>query len=386
MSELDNLKTMRDINDYCVAKGIPSLAQGMIELPPPLKLRQFAAEEGLSDPIHTYRARMGETCYLDAIKSFLQRDYNTTVETNNILTTQGVTGGIIATISLVQELGGSRIGVIEPFYTYHLFQIERLLGKPAPVEYVSLKGADDGFSPDWDRIEKALVPKGEPGHLDILILTNPSNPTGRVWLKEELDRVVQLTKASGTWLLIDECYSDMVWEPHVHYSPIQTSLEDHVVVVRGFSKVLGCQSWRVGYTISSAATIAQLMRAHDQLYICVPWLQHALSRYFLETPEDFSDHKSKISDLIRSNWVELSAALKTHLGWEPLEPHGTMYGMLRHNEKTDMDAVKIGLSKGVGVCPGTMFFANNPEHTGFVRIHMGVSKEKTARILSLLSA
>jgi hypothetical protein len=41
--------TMRDINDHCVANGLPSLAQGMIELPPPLKLRQLAAEFALKD-------------------------------------------------------------------------------------------------------------------------------------------------------------------------------------------------------------------------------------------------------------------------------------------------------------------------------------------------
>ena len=51
--ELEDLKTMRDINDYCVQRGIPSLAQGMIELPPPLALRKITAETAMQENIHT---------------------------------------------------------------------------------------------------------------------------------------------------------------------------------------------------------------------------------------------------------------------------------------------------------------------------------------------
>ena len=51
--ELTDLKTMRDINDYCVRKGIPSLAQGMIELPPPEILRKIASEMVMQTDIHT---------------------------------------------------------------------------------------------------------------------------------------------------------------------------------------------------------------------------------------------------------------------------------------------------------------------------------------------
>jgi hypothetical protein len=48
-----NFKTMRDINDYCERVGVPSLAQGMIELPPPQRLRQIASEVALTDNVHT---------------------------------------------------------------------------------------------------------------------------------------------------------------------------------------------------------------------------------------------------------------------------------------------------------------------------------------------
>jgi aspartate/methionine/tyrosine aminotransferase len=77
----------------------------------------------------------------------------------------------------------------------------------------------------------------------------------------------------------------MVWDGIQFYSPIQTSLSDTVVVVRGFSKVLGAQSWRVGYVVSTPKMVDELMRVADPIYICVSWLQHAIARYVSESSD-----------------------------------------------------------------------------------------------------
>ena len=331
-----------------------------------------------------YRARIGEQNYREGIVNFMASEYDTKISVDSVLATQGVSGGIVSTLALVRERGGTHVGIIEPFYTYHIFQTERLFGKSTPITYIPLGDAESNFAPDWQSIEEAVSGK-HGAKLDLLILCNPSNPTGRVWTKDELDRIIQLTKDNDCILLLDECYSDMVWKPAVHYSPIQDQLHDHVVVARGFSKVLGCQSWRVGYTISSPDTIAELMRVQDPIYICVPWLQHAFGAYLTNDLEDFRSHREQIADLIQGNWALLSKALQDAFGWEPLPTSGSMYGMLKHGQKTDMDAVKRALGKNVGVCPGSMFFSDFPAHTGYVRIHCGVSKEKAQEIVSSLS-
>jgi aspartate/methionine/tyrosine aminotransferase len=53
--------------------------------------------------------------------------------------------------------------------------------------------------------------------------------------------------------------------------------------------------------------------------------------------------------------------------------------MFLHKSSDDMEAVKLALEKGVGVCPGSMFY-HGCENTGYVRIHCGVSDEKTKKI------
>jgi len=218
-----------------------------------------------------------------------------------------------------------------------------------------------------------------------MIICNPGNPSTRVWSKDELNRLIKLTKENNVVLLIDECYSDIVWKPHLFYSPIQDQLHDHVVVVRGFSKVLGIQSWRCGYLVSTTETTQTLMRISDPIYICLPFVQHAVGKYLNEHFDDFKIHKQMVGELMQRNWKILSVTLKETLGWEPIEPAGSMYGMFLHSSDTDMLAVKKGLEKGVGVCPGSMFYENiEGKSNKYVRIHCGVSEEKTKLIIENL--
>jgi aspartate/methionine/tyrosine aminotransferase len=377
MENLENLKTMRDINDYCVKRNIPSLAQGMIELPPSELLRKIAGEVALNPNVHTYRCRSGEPQYIEGIQHLLKEDQNTNVQFNEILATQGVSGGIVATLALIKDRGGSRIGLVEPFYTYHVFQIKRIFGEDIKIDFIKSHDHSTFFAPNWDEIEKAMKV------IDMILLCNPGNPSGRVWKKDELQRLLELAKERNVMVLIDECYTDMVWKPNVHYSPVQDAVQDNLVVVRGFSKTLGLQSWRLGFAISSATTVANLMKVADPIYICVPFLQHAVGKYLTEHFEDFTSHKAAVGEQMCRNWTVLSSSLQKTFGWEPINPSGSMYGMFLHKSENDMAAVKLALEKGVGVCPGSMFF-NGTENTGYVRIHCGVSDEKTKKIVDNL--
>jgi len=354
------------------------LAQGMIELEPPLKLRQRTANTCLNGGVvHQYRNRFGEIDFRDSVVKMLQRHWKiANISRENVLATCGVSAGIVSTITTIRnEIKNTqqrdiKIGLLVPFYTYHMRQVQEVTGKE-PI-YVS---SNEDFSPNFQEIQKAL----ESG-LDILMFTNPGNPQGNVWTKEQIEKIVELTREYKCNLLIDEIYCDLVWKG-THYSPIQSDkLQDHVIVCRGFSKTLGCQSWRVGFLVSSAPTTEKIMRVHDPLYISVPWAQHSIGEYLSEDYEDFVSHIEKSSELMQSNLKILSDALQKVFGWEPVQPDGSMYGMFKHHEKTDKDAVLLGLRKGVGLAPGRIFFPGTPENSGYIRIHVGISNEKAKQI------
>ena len=91
------------------------------------------------------------------------------------------------------------------------------------------------------------------------------------------------------------------------------------------------------------------MRVHDPIYICTPFLQHSIGKYLTEDFEDFKQHIQQLTQLMQRNFAILKPALEKALGWQAIEPSGSMYAMFRHNAKNDMAAVLEGLVRGVGV-------------------------------------
>jgi len=230
------------------------------------------------------------------------------------------------------------------------------------------------MSPNWIEIERVL----QEG-VNLLMFCNPGNPQGNVWKKEDVQKIVSLSKKYNCALLIDEIYCDLIWNGS-HFSPIDEELNENIVVCRGFSKTLGTQSWRIGFIVSHSTTIESTMRMHDPIYISVPWLQHAVGRYLSENYDDFEIHVKNLCELISSNWNILSKAFSQAFDWEPIHPSGSMYGMFKHKSKTDSAAIEMALRKGVGIAPGTIFFPPNVVNTGYVRIHCGITSEKASLI------
>jgi len=379
LKTLPSNATMRDIFDFCMKHKLHNLAQGMIELNPPEKLRNISARVCIEgNEVHQYRNRFGEPDYRESIVELLSKKFGCNVPKDAVLATAGVSGGIVSTLMLLKSEAAKsnrlpKIAILVPFYTYHNKQIQDILGV-TPV-YIP---TNEDFTPNWDAITKELQ-----NGLDLIMFTNPGNPQGNLWTKADLDKMVELTKAHNCMLLLDEIYCDLVWKG-TFYSPIHEKLHDHVVVCRGFSKTLGCQSWRVGYVVASPTTAEKLMRIHDPLYISVPFLQHGIAEYIKSDYEDFLNHVQQVSDLMQSNWRLLSRTMQKTLGWQPLEPSGSMYGLFKHGQKSDRDAVLQGLYNGVGVAPGNIFWNGTPDNTTYVRIHVGISAEKAQQIADTL--
>ncbi len=200
-----------------------------------------------------------------------------------ILATSGVTGALFAVLQMLNGRGVKKIGVTNPFYTYHGKHIELATGNK-PV-FVQLDHAHGTFSFDWESLETQLKVCSFPSGIHCflafppkngmggIIVCNPGNPSGKVYSREELERLVEITGRYNCMLIMDEIYADLVWAGNTFYSPVQTTLHKHVVACRGFSKNVACQSWRVGYLISHPETVDVILNFHDPIYISVPILQ-----------------------------------------------------------------------------------------------------------------
>jgi aspartate/methionine/tyrosine aminotransferase len=145
----------------------------MIELPPPLKLREIAGRLLAADEGHTYRTRRGEPEYVSALQTMLAKVYRTVVPQEAVLATSGVTGALFASLQLANGRGVTKVGLTNPFYTYHGKHIELAIGNK-PV-FVQLDYKGDTFDFDWDSLEQQLK-----GGMGAIIVCNPGNPSGKV--------------------------------------------------------------------------------------------------------------------------------------------------------------------------------------------------------------
>jgi len=380
--KLKDGSNMRDIFDVCQKHGLPSLAQGMIEFPPPETLRKIAAEKVMTTGVHTYRTRMGEGDYTSSIAKFVGKVYGEEVGPENILATAGVAGAVTAALFHLRRANpDANVAIMEPFYTYHSLEVERAFGGRFPVVIPSL---GESALPNWEELKKRV----EANEVHGVIVTNPLNPSGHVFTAGEVEMLMSLADSHGLFVIFDECYLDMIFNGKTHASPLAGKVRDNVVACRGFSKCMGCQSWRCGYAISTPSTILSMMQMMDPMYICANWTQHALGQYFEQHCDEFVEHCVSLNALLQENWQLLSKAFEQRFGWKPLEPNGTMYGMFKHSDETDIQACERALKAGVGICPGNVFFgnvSNPPPCTGWVRIHCGVAREKAQAIAAKLS-
>src|SRR5690606_9113610 len=114
--------------------------------------------------------------------------------------------------------------------------------------------------------------------LKAFILCNPSNPTGRVFTREELQCLASLAAEFDTFVITDEVYEHIVFAPHRHeYFAALSGMRDRTLMCSSLSKTFSITGWRLGYVCATPGIIAQARKVHDFLTVgAAAPLQHAV--------------------------------------------------------------------------------------------------------------
>jgi len=142
-----------------------------------------------------------------------------------------------------------------------------------------------------------------------IIVTNPHNPRGEVYSREELARLLALAERQGVWLLCDEAYSDFVVDGSFVSLGELDGGRRNAIVFNSLSKNLGISGWRIGYLVGSPDIVYAVLKLNQHLITCPPTiLQHYVARHFdslleatrpqiealARTRTDVADHMRKI--------------------------------------------------------------------------------------------
>ena len=201
-----------------------------------------AAITACSDPkMHKYTPTPGLPELRQAIADKTARDSGLATTAAQVLVTNGGKQAIYNAFATLLDPGDEVI-VPAPYWTTYPESIALAGGVPVYVE------TDDatGFRATIDQLEAARTAKTK-----ALLFVSPSNPTGAVYPREDIEAIGQWAASHQLWVVADEIYEHLVYGTTTHHSlpVVAPEIEDRWVVVNGVAKTYSMTGWRVGWMI-----------------------------------------------------------------------------------------------------------------------------------------
>jgi aminotransferase len=343
--------------------GAINLSQGFPDFDPPAVLCAALEEAARRGP-HQYAVTWGAPEFRGALAAKQTRFMGLPIDPDeNIVVTCGSTEAMMAAMLTVTN-PGERVIVFSPFYEN--YGADAILSGAEPL-FVPLRPPEFTFDPAELRAAFERRPKA-------LILCNPSNPTGKVFTREELLAIAALAEEFDTFVITDEVYEHIVFEPHRHvYFAALPGMWERTISCSSLSKTYSITGWRLGYVIAPRRVIDGARKVHDFLTVgaAAPLQEAALAG--LTLPEDY--YRELAEGYARRRDVFLSYLDRADLKY--VRPQGAYYVMVDVGEFAGGDDVAFSewMARVVGVAPvpGSSFFREPVRH--LVRFHFAKKEE-----------
>ena len=114
------------------------------------------------------------------------------------------------------------------------------------------------------RVTRAMIEAAMTERTRCIILCTPSNPSGAVMAREDIEAIVKLAHERGVYVLLDECYVYLTFEGEPYSGASQTACKEHVVVLGSLSKTYAMTGWRAGFALGPKAVIAAMSKLQSQ--------------------------------------------------------------------------------------------------------------------------
>jgi len=120
--------------------------------------------------------------------------------------------------------------------------------------------AEEGFVLRAADVEKAITPRTK-----MIIINSPNNPSGAVIPREEFERIFEICKSRGIWILADECYSHFIYDGGKPFSIAgRADAKPHVIVAGSLSKTFAMTGWRAGFALGPKEVIDVMVTLTSQ--------------------------------------------------------------------------------------------------------------------------
>jgi aminotransferase len=336
---------IRRMSRECERVGGINLGQGICDLPTIPEL-----VEGACDAIAGHKATYSKFEGIDVLRERIARKmahYNGVAcdPATEVVVTVGSSGGF-ANAALATLNEGDEVILFEPYYGYHLNTLKVLGFRP---KFVTLQAPD--WTIDFDALRAAFGPRTR-----AIVVCTPSNPSGKMFTRQELEQIGALCREHDAWIFTDEIYEYIVCDGRKHVSVASIdSCRDITVTISGFSKTFSITGWRIGYVVAPQRVAGPIGLMNDLMAICAPTpLQWGVARA-LEVPDSYYTELAASYQRKR----DILAAALTDAGFKPSIPQGSYYMLAEIPAEfgSSAEAAKALLEEArVASVPGTAFF------------------------------
>ncbi|MFM7063799.1 MAG: pyridoxal phosphate-dependent aminotransferase [Actinomycetes bacterium] len=232
------------------AAGEPVIGFGAGEpdFPTPAHIAEAAAAACLVPANHRYTPAAGLPALKEAVAAKTLRDSGVQVDPSHVVITNGGKHAVYAAITvLVDE--GDEVLLPAPFWTTYPEPIALAGGVPVVLQTTEATG----FRVTVDQLEAARTPRTK-----ALVFVSPSNPTGAVYPRDEIEAIGRWAVEHGIVVITDEIYEHLVYGDAEHHSiqEVVPEIADQCVILNGVAKTYAMTGWRVGWLIGPKDVVA----------------------------------------------------------------------------------------------------------------------------------
>ena len=365
---------IRRMTRIAIANNAINLAQGFPDFDPPKAMTDRLQEISPIGP-HQYPITMGAPNFRRALAKKCGRFMGRTLDPETeMVVTIGSTEAMVDTLFALTN-PGDKIIMFSPYFEN--YRAQTLLVGCEPI-FVPL--VPPAFNYDANVLEDAFRQGAK-----AILICNPSNPSGKVFTRAELEQIAALAVKYDTYVIMDEVYEHIVYAPHKHiYMNSLPGMWERTVSCSSLSKTYSVTGWRLGYAIAPKPLMDKIKQFHDFNTVGAPSPLMEAAVVGLEMPdsyyEEFGAHYAHMKQLFTSGL--------DRIGIPYTDPQGAYFvladiGPYMRKGETDVEFCEdVAKNIGVAAVPGSSFFMENVGN--IVRLHFAKKDETLNEALERL--
>lgn len=325
-------------------EGVISLSIGEPDFVTPWRIRE-AAIYSLERGITSYTPNAGLRDLREAICAHLFGRYGVRYDPGSeVVVTVGVSEALDLALRAVLN-PGDEVLFAEPCYVSYLPGIQFAGGVAIPV----VSRGEDSFRLRAEDVEAAITPRTK-----AMLLCYPSNPTGAVQTREDMQRIVDIAVKHDLYIISDEIYDRLTYVgEHVCIASLDGAWE-RTITLNGFSKAYAMTGWRIGYACAPKPILESILKIHQYTMLCASVTAQVAALEALRFAEQ--DVREMVADYDQRRRLLVKGL--NAIGLDCPEPAGAFYAfpsIKRSGLSSQEFAEALLFEERVAVVPGDAF-------------------------------